>query len=427
VFFWYKVEYIIIMNKSNNTNVFKLKRLRIFFFLIILLSLNLKIYSQESKLISGDQIWGIKGGSSILSGYYGDKFQNGLYTGIYSIPYINNWFMIEGDFTYSYYSFIDSASSHLFNYIFSIGPLARYEIHSSINLYSGISLSGKYLHIEAYHLERESDTFKPGFSLKGGAIFSIWQGTSIRAGYEYSFNYLSEKGMHSSAIFMAVSHNYRSYLRSVSPGIESIDSDEIGRLFNMGVNSYKRGNLKESKGYFNKILLQYKNHNSALKYIDLIDERLNFKKIEIYFKKGKDKFNIGDLKGAEFYFNEIIALDSKHSDSYKFIIKIAIIKKNFDKAEEFIAKKNYFKALKILSNMKKNYIKARKKLFELRKFLKRKIPILEKNAIAFYEKKKYENSILLLKKIKLLDPLNQTVKIYLPRALNRMEAIKNLK
>ena len=373
--------------------------------------------------MKGDNIWGVKAGTSLISGYYNSKFKNSIYFGFYTIPYVDKYFMGEVDFSYFEYPLKINPNSKLNSYSLTVGPLIYYQFFSFFQVYFGTSISGKYILLKATKLEEQIDTFKPGIILKSGIFLPSWKGISLRTGYEYSLSPLSGKAFHGHSIYAGISYNYKSYIRAASPSIDYNETEEFELYFRKGVKNYKNGNLPKSRKNFEKVLSIYKDHKNAKRYIELIKE----KEINNLVLEGIKAFNDGEIFIAEETFKKVIQLEKENKKAKEYIKKINETINNFLKGEDFFRKKIYYKSLPYYLQASLHMKLATKRLKEVRKHFIEIIPKLEKKAINLYEKKKYKHCINLLEKLKLMDPNNRVVKIYLSRAKNKYEGLQKLK
>ena len=86
-----------------------------------------------------------------------------------------------------------------------------------------------------------------------------------------------------------------------------------------------------------------------------------------------------------------------------------------------------FKALELLIDSEKYLIQASDKLNYLRSRLKKEEKELENLGIKAYLEEDYKSCIFYMKRVQLINPENESVKIYLPRAIMRYDALEKFK
>ncbi len=97
------------------------------------------------------------------------------------------------------------------------------------------------------------------------------------------------------------------------------------------------------------------------------------------------------------------------------------------RARELFAGKQPYNAIAALEPIADSLPEAADELAKMRASMKGDVPILEKQGMDAYEKSDYERCIFIMRRLKLIEPSNRTVGIYLPRAIKRYEALKKLK
>lgn len=147
--------------------------------------------------------------------------------------------------------------------------------------------------------------------------------------------------------------------------------------------------------------------------------------VEALFKAGRTFIAEEKYDEAEQKFREVLALKPGDAEARREIDRartLPILKEARLYREEgkgLSAIRSYEKAAVSLEE-------ARTELTEFRQELKSSVPALTKSAIDAYNTGQYINAIVMLERIQAIDPENETVKIYLPRARNRQRAIDKL-
>ena len=333
---------------------------------------------REGVVFAADFIPGIKAGYSKLAGYYDGELNSGPYAGIfllYQASAFPKYLKAEADFSFARYAFGKSTDSAIYSFPFSIGPLFCYPISPRIELYAGLSAKGQYMYIHAENTGRDDTTFKFGGVAKTGVFIPVGAGISARIDIGYEINSLSGKDFQTINLTAGVMYNHNLFLRNRTA--DETDSRE-------------------------------------LKAARLYAEALDF-------------FNQGDCAKAREKFSGVLKLDTGHRGAAEHLKKIAAIEESYAKAGELISKKNYYEAIPHLENASGNMAAAKSELIRIRKILSAEIPGLEKQGIEAYEKNDFGACIGAMKKIQLIDPDNDSVKLYLPRAQKRHEALYRLK
>lgn len=148
--------------------------------------------------------------------------------------------------------------------------------------------------------------------------------------------------------------------------------------------------------------------------------------IETLMKAGKSLLEEEKFDEAEQKFRNVLVLKKDHAEARKSIatakalpfLKEARIYREEGKGLSAI--RSYEKAAASLEE-------AAAELAEYRAQLKGTIPALTTSATQAYDAAQYNNAILLFEKIQAIEPENETVKIYLPRARNRQKALDKMR
>ena len=152
---------------------------------------------------------------------------------------------------------------------------------------------------------------------------------------------------------------------------------------------------------------------SALEYNNLYDEAI-------------DLFKKGDGRRARINFQKINKFDDNFRDVNNYLDIIKNNEDKYNKALKLIEDKKPADAVPILIETEKYFIEAKESLAETRKLLMNEIKSLEDNAVKAYDSKEYNECINILNKLQMIDPENETYKLYYPKAIKRYKAIKLL-
>ena len=320
---------------------------------------------------------GVRSGYSQVAGTYADEIDGTAMIGVSVIPLGYRFVFIEADFIYASYSLAESSDSMLSSMTFGAGPLFIYSPFSFVEFYAGISFIYSYLHLRAATLGREERALNPGFALKAGAHFPVGWGLGVRAGVDYQHNYLSGKPFLNINYCAGVTYNF-SYI--FSPAEKG--QDDPARI----------------EG-----------------------------RIDDLYRKGAAHLDNGEVQKAKANFAEVLSLKPNHKGAKKMNDLIGTKEETFRNAGELLEQKQYYKAIPMLEDAGSHLPEARSLLADVRTRLSAEVPSLEKEGIKAYEMKEYEKCIAVMQRIKLINPANNVVQIYLPRAKRRFEALQKLK
>ena len=321
---------------------------------------------------------GVQGGYSQHLGHYGNSLNNAPTIGFHVIPY-SFWYIFgEIDFNYSVYSLQSSSKSKMFVYTIGIGPVLYYPLSSYFDIYLGVSFQYSFINLNAVLSNQNERTYKPGFNIKAGFIIPIRWGINLRLGVTYAMNELSGEIFQNINYRGGITYNFYSLFERTTFDPENI-------------------------------------------------ENIRYAKIDKLYRSGVRNMNQGKITGAKFKFNEVLKINPGHKDAKRYHDLIVEKESAMQSAIELINKKQYYKALPVLEDASIILPAAKNRLKKVRVQLKKGLNVLQKNGIKAYEQKKYQQCISIMRKIKLIEPNNRTVKIYLPRAVKRYEALKRLK
>ncbi|MBN2403576.1 MAG: hypothetical protein JXN64_14455 [Spirochaetes bacterium] len=339
--------------------------------LILIVIFSIKLYG-SSGTIEDSIIFGLMGGKTYPLGYYKDQLDSGYNFGIFiDYPFFKSRFLyLESDLSYTKLSLKKTSLSSLSYYSFGIGPVLHIPAGTRFKPYCGITATVNYLQLTAVESQKNERTVKIGGALKAGFNVQQYKNFLVNLGLKYSFNELSGKDFQNITYFAGVSYCYNFITRE-----------------------------------------------KAEKNIQLIE-------IDEYYESGVKHFKIGDGLRAKEYFNKVISYDYQYKDVENYIRVITINEENYNKALNLISEDKHFEALPLLVEAEKYLVSAFEKLREIRKFLSKEEKSLINIAIEAYNKGDYEKCIFYMKRVQLINPGNESVNLYLPRALKRYDALK---
>ncbi|MBN2039042.1 MAG: hypothetical protein JW864_03310 [Spirochaetes bacterium] len=343
---------------------------KLFLISIFLLGWTLNSYS-KSEMSGKKVLFGPFIGGSTTNGYYEDELGSGYNFGIfinYSL-FNNSRLLFEGNFSYTELSLEKSTASEFSVYSLGAGPVLFIPF-SYVQPYFGLFANINYLKLTTVLTKEKEKTLKAGASVKAGLNIPFYEKISANLGVKYSVNELSGELYQETAVYAGVTY--------------SVNFFTVERV------------------------------QSITRQIE-IDE---------YYEKGFDYFKKGDGLKAKDYFNLVMEYDKSYKDVEHYMGIIRASEENYNKALKFIAGENFFEALPLLVDTEKYLLKASLRLMEVRKQIAAEEKKLETLGIQAYDREDYEQCIFYMKKVQLINPENESVKIYLPRAIQRYNALK---
>jgi len=336
------------------------------------------VHGEDKQSPLGDIIIGAKAGYSMIEGHYKSRFK-GSYTvgGTLSfgsrgiVPYL----MGELDLLYSRYPMKESGRSYLETVSLAAGPLFYYPIVPHLQAYLGASAMGSYVHLFASRSHQNVKSLKPGLLAKAGFFFPIKSGFRIRAGAEYSLQYLSGKPLHGINFIGGVSYNFNT--EDAESGVVPA-GDTAARIdwyLTIAGNALRKGKTDEAKENYGKVL----------------------------------------------------ALDGTNREARDQLAGIRKAEGDYEAGMKLARDKRYYDALPVLDSAGKYLPAAREEQEKIRKHLSADTALLEKQGIELYEKGDYRGCISVMNRLLLLDPKNRVGLIYLPRAVKRQGALERLR
>lgn len=358
-------------------------------FFTVIIGLHLFIASNLNAMVFGP-----KPGDMIFSSSLGVEFPAGHYAQYFSESYRGNLGFImptyflhrnllaELNLSYSSGSLIESPSSSFRKASLGLSSLYVFDVSNYINPYLGISINGSYVSLNANYRSKTETTIKPIGAVKAGIFTSLNQGLGARLEINYSGTSLSSEYFQNMGLMVGVTYNYAGYVRAIQTKkarvmLESDDAsgtkqqDEVSNLYSQGEEYYNASRLDNAQHAFEQVLKIKEDHKGALSYLKLIEAR-----------------------------------------------------KKYNEAISKVAEKQYYPAITLLSQVSQLHPPAAYDLEQLRNRLSERIPPLTSEAIAAYEKRNYDITIVKMKQVLLIDPDNEQAQLYLPRAKQRKKPFR---
>lgn len=336
------------------------------------------VRGEGKKASPGDIIIGAKAGYSMIEGYYKNRFRGSYAAGVtlsYGKQGIVPYLMGELDLFYSRYPMRESGRSYLETVSLAAGPLFYYPIVTHFQAYLGASAMGSYVHLFASRSRQNVKSLKPGLLAKAGFFFPIKSGFRIRAGAEYSLQYLSGKPLHGVNFIGGLSYNFNP--EEALPGAvpEGDTASRIDWYLTLAGNALRRGQIDEAKDNYAKAF----------------------------------------------------ALDRTNREARDQLAGIRKAEGDYETGMKLARDKRYYEALPVLDSAGRYLPAAREEQGKIRKHLSADIALLEKQGIELYEKGDYRGCINVMNRLLLIDPKNRVGLIYLPRAVKRQGALERLR
>ncbi len=332
--------------------------------------------SNRSPVIPDDRITiGPYAGYSRISGYYEGKLDPSIRYGIYVTLPVNSYLMADGLLTIGSHEFTNSANSFLYSYELALTPLFYYDIHNKVRLFGGAGLDFRYLRVNAVLTGRQENAFKAGYLLTAGTFVKISKRVSLRAGADYTRIWLSGEPLVNNTFSLGVSY-------TVAAG-EPEEYRDQARV-------EMRSNLEQARNYYKEGLNALSNKKSG---------------------KARD------------YFKMALRINPGMDEAREKLDIIDTAENAFAEAKVLLQKKRYYEAIPYLVRASEYVEGADKKLDETRKKLDVRVEKLEKSGIEAFNRKNYEQCISIMRKVLLIDPENQTARIYMSRARKYLETV----
>lgn len=144
------------------------------------------------------------------------------------------------------------------------------------------------------------------------------------------------------------------------------------------------------------------------------------------YTQGVDLFNQGKLESARDKFIIVKEEQPGFRNTDQYLARIEYYRNMFERAQLAYRAGEYLKALSLYRKLTDYYPESSKRIIQIKGILSQRIGNWESQAIRLYNQKNYRQAIVILKNIEVVEPGNRTVKLYLPRAEKRLEAINKL-
>jgi len=266
-----------------------------------------------------------------------------------------------------------SGSSSSYMHVFSLkgGFLYQYPFNTYINPFAAMGMQASYFYLNAHDTDIASKTLKPGLFAEVGVLSSFYRGMGSRISLEYCALPLSNQLYSEIKVKLGVTycHEYRD-------GFAAKEDKEKGRGAS-GVDRARealdQGRIAEARELVAALLKKDPENDQARELADTIDR----------------------IEGTE------------------------------REARRLIVEKRYLEAIPLLEQSAAYYPESGIELSRIRSEMIRMVPAWEKEGVASYENKDYDSCIATMKRIMIVDPENNTAKIYLPRAQKRKKALES--
>ena len=315
-------------------------------------------------------IIGLHGGYNYVGGYFEENLTDGFNLGLFCVPWMWNFLMIDTDLTWSYISVQSSPDSYLMSLALTAGPLFRYSPVKRLDLFGGIIMRGSYLYFHGENSGVTAEAFKVGFGVAAGFFLNIYNGIDLRFTYRFTENDLSSRTFMSHELLAGVSYAF------------SVKGPAVS------------------------------------------DPQLFYEKVKARYARARELYLEGRFADALAAFKKVRELDSEHREALEYINRIAASLDFYEKAVTLKDKGDLFGAITMLQQTDARMEKAQNELASLRKKLKGRIHKLEAEMIRLYNSKKYLASIRRGEKILLVDPKNKKAGLYIMRARRRYNALR---
>lgn len=319
--------------------------------------------------------FGATGGISSSHGSYESQLSDGYNVALFLNYHFfdNRFILLESDLSLTEHTLKNSKSSKLTFYSFGLGPVLNFPVYRYLRPYIGLLANINYFNLTAATTKRNERTFKAGVMGKAGLHIPVYSNILTNIGIRYTVNELSGKTFRDMSYFAGVSYSYDFIPREKAErSTRIVEADE---LYESGLKYLKIGDGIKAKGNFNKVITLNKNYKDVQSYMEII-------------KTNED---------------------------------------NLNKSAVYLSENRPFDALPLLVTAEKYLLEAKTKLYELRLRLAKEADILVKLGIDAYNKEDYESCIYLMQRAELVLPDNESIKIYLPRAQQRFNAMQKLK
>ncbi|PKL40820.1 MAG: hypothetical protein CVV44_04220 [Spirochaetae bacterium HGW-Spirochaetae-1] len=266
-----------------------------------------------------------------------------------------------------------SGNSSSFMHVFSLkgGFLYQYPLNKYVNPFAAMGMQASYFYLNTNDTDITSKTLKPGLFAEVGVLASFYRGMGSRISLEYCALPLSNLLYSEIKVKMGVTYCYDNQEGFAVKGIKEPETVSSGVV--RAREAFEHGRISEARELVSAVLKKDRENKQARELADTIDR----------------------MEGAE------------------------------REARRLIIEKRYLEAIPLLEQSAVYYPESRVELSRIRSEMIRMVPTWEKEGVASYESKDYDSCIVIMKKIMLVDPENNTAKIYLPRAQKRKKALES--
>jgi hypothetical protein len=310
---------------------------------------------------------GFSAGYTHVRGYYENDFKPAASFSIDILPIIRNWFCLDLSVSYRAFKLQNSTDSLLKDYSAGAGGRLFYKM-GPVAPYAGFLAGGDYLRLETQKTDVVKNTYKPSVYGRAGFLLFLPGGVTADLRGERSYREMSGRTFQSTTFGGAVIFRF---------GESSADIDTTEK-------NIAAGN----------------------------------------FSEGVRAYNLKHLSVAERYFLKVPPSDKLYTESKRYLNEIRDINTTYEKARNLISQNKLLESIPLLEQISIRSKEAEDDLVKVRKTLIEQVDDLSKIGVAAYEAKDYRKCIQVMRMINAIDPDNKTVKIYLPRALQRERALQ---
>ncbi len=362
-------------------------RRRLSFTLVaIVLTLIAVAPSDASTFSPGDGLIGsVSAGRGWFTGKYGTYLEGAGAFGAdlsHPLPFAALPLLFECGFAALNGSMKESGSSRFVVYSLHAGVLGYYPLHRRLYPFAGIVIQESYMKLTASRIDESERAFKPGAGVRAGFFLPITSSIGLRAFFDYRYTPLSHDSLESRTL-----------------GIAATARLPFGDM------AWARSG-RDSPAY---------------------DTMRSKERAEFLVSRGIERLEKGDADGAEESFRQAVDIDPDNRKAASMLAEIDAARAAYALAKSLIKEMRYYEAIPQLERSLSLNADPGRELSEIRSMLAADLPALEKSGIAAYETHRYDECIAIMKRIRLIDPNNRTVQLYLPRAEGRQRAIERLR
>lgn len=330
-------------------------------------------------------IGGISAGWGGFTGSYATYLEGAKTFGAdlsHPLPFAELPLLVECGFAVLSGRMKESDSSRLRGYSLQAGVLGFYPFHKRFYPFAGIMVQESYLKFWASRIDETESAFKPGAGLRAGFFSPITRSFGLRAVFDYRATPLS-----------------KDTLKYYTLGIAAVARLPFGDIAGA-----------RPQGFF-----------------PAYDAKKSKERAELFVSSGLYELEKGNPESAEVSFKKALDIDPENQKAAAMLGEIDAARASHALARSLVKNKRYYDAIPLLERSPSWCVDAAKELSEIRAMLAAEIPALERIGIAAYETHNYDECIAIMKRIRLIDPDNNTARLYLPRAEGRKRAIERLR